>query len=229
MWTIYKRIKPALFLGLFIILIIASIILAVLFFPDVIGILGGGSGFDYEYGFISFLSLFVALVSILIALGVWVRFRQSLAINRSIGYFEKNSRIGKEELLRVSAGDFEKYIRGLLEKNFWITKNPYRGLKKAGMNLMAEKFDEAGVNHQIFLSYRNQENPLLPSDIAAFNTALSANRNFSAVLLANPDGAKGILVCPGGFTADAGTEAEKLHLELWDYPKVVELAKTTES
>jgi Restriction endonuclease/Helicase conserved C-terminal domain len=113
----------------------------------------------------------------------------------------------------LSGVEFEGYVKRLLERKGWHVETTLL-TRDRGIDLIARRIDEVGVDMTLYIQCKNHTSPVGVEVVRALNGALPK-------LLS---GARGVLVCPSGFTAAAIAFAKECDLALWDRHHLFTLA-----
>ena len=113
----------------------------------------------------------------------------------------------------MSGVEFETYVQRLLERKGWkVETTPIT--RDRGLDLIARRVDEVGVETSLYIQCKNHASPVGVEVARALNGALPKQLS----------GARGVLVCPSGFTASAVAFAKERDLVLWDRHQLFTLA-----
>lgn len=113
----------------------------------------------------------------------------------------------------MSGVEFEEYLKRLLEQKGWrVETTPLT--RDKGIDLIAKREDEVGVEVSLYIQCKNHSSPVGVGTVRELNGALPKQ-------LA---GARGVLVCPSGFTGDASAFAKERGITLWDWHHLFELS-----
>jgi hypothetical protein len=113
----------------------------------------------------------------------------------------------------LSGVEFERYVQRLLERKGWrVETTPLT--RDRGLDLIARRKDEVGVELTLYIQCKNHASPVGVEIARALNGALPKHLS----------GARGVLVCPSGFTAAAIAFAKECDLTLWDRHHLFTLA-----
>ena len=113
----------------------------------------------------------------------------------------------------MSGVEFEEYLKQLLEQKGWrVETTPLT--RDKGIDLIAKREDEVGVEVSLYIQCKNLSSPVGVGTVRELNGALP--KQFA--------GARGALVCPSGFTADAIAFAKERGIALWDRHHLFELS-----
>jgi len=128
----------------------------------------------------------------------------------------KSARRGAEPLVNhaeLSGVEFERYVQRLLERKGWrVETTPLT--RDRGIDLIARRKDEVGVEMALYTQCKHHASPVGVEIARALNGALPQHLS----------GARGVLVCPSGFTASAIAFAKECDLALWDRHRLFTLA-----
>jgi SNF2 family DNA or RNA helicase len=117
----------------------------------------------------------------------------------------------------LSGVEFERYVKRLLEwKGWWVDTTPIT--RDRGIDLIARRDDEVGGQVVLYIQCKNHASPVGVEVVRELNGALPKQLS----------GARGILVCPSGFTASAMTFAQERGLALWDRHHLFTLSQAEE-
>ena len=113
----------------------------------------------------------------------------------------------------MSGVEFETYVQRLLERKGWkVETTPIT--RDRGIDLIARRVDKVGVETSLYIQCKNYALPVGVELARALNGALPQRLS----------GARGVLVCPSGFTASAIAFAKERDLLLWDRHQLFTLA-----
>ena len=113
----------------------------------------------------------------------------------------------------MSGVEFETYVQRLLERKGWqVETTPMT--RDRGIDLIARRVDEVGVELILYIQCKNHASPVGVEVARALNGALPKQLS----------GARGVLVCPSGFTASTIAFAKERDLTLWDRHQLFTLA-----
>jgi SNF2 family DNA or RNA helicase len=113
----------------------------------------------------------------------------------------------------MSGVEFEVYVQRLLERKGWhVETTPLT--RDRGIDLIARRDDEVGVEMTLYVQCKNHSSPVSVEVVRELNGALPKHSS----------GARGVLVCPSGFTAAALAFAKERGLALWDRHHLFTLA-----
>ncbi|MBI4481380.1 MAG: restriction endonuclease [Acidobacteria bacterium] len=105
----------------------------------------------------------------------------------------------------MSGLEFEDYVKRLLEHKGWrVETTPLT--RDGGIDLIARRNDDVGVEVTLYVQCKNHSSPV----------GVDVARELNGSLPRQLGGARGVLVCPSGFTADAIAFAKERGLTLWD-------------
>lgn len=120
----------------------------------------------------------------------------------------KSARRGVEAAVNyteMSGVEFERYVKRLMERKGWrVETTPLT--RDRGIDLVARRLDDVGVEMTLYVQCKNHASPVGVEVVRALNGALPKQLS----------GARGVLVCPSGFTAAALAFAKERDLALWD-------------
>ena len=104
----------------------------------------------------------------------------------------------------MSGIEFEDYVKKLLESKGWeVEATP--PTRDGGVDLIARRDDEIGLESILYVQCKNYASPV----------GVDVVRELNGVLPRQLIGTRGVLVCPGGFTADAIAFAKDREIALW--------------
>lgn len=113
----------------------------------------------------------------------------------------------------MSGLEFEDYVKRLLEHKGWrVETTPLT--RDGGIDLIARRNDDVGVEVTLYVQCKNHSSPV----------GVDVVRELNGSLPRQLAGARGVLVCPSGFTADAIAFAKERGLTLWDRHHLFELS-----
>jgi HJR/Mrr/RecB family endonuclease len=113
----------------------------------------------------------------------------------------------------MSGVEFETYVQRLLERKGWnVEMTPIT--RDRGIDLIARRRDAVGVETVLYIQCKNHASPVGVEIARALNGALPKQLS----------GARGVLVCPSGFTASTIAFAKERDLTLWDRHQLFTLA-----
>jgi len=105
----------------------------------------------------------------------------------------------------MSGLEFEDYVKRLLEHKGWrVETTPLT--RDGGIDLIALRNDDVGVEVTLYVQCKNHSSPV----------GVDVARELNGSLPRQLAGARGVLICPSGFTADAIAFAKERGLTLWD-------------
>jgi HJR/Mrr/RecB family endonuclease len=118
----------------------------------------------------------------------------------------------------MSGAEFEEYVKGLLERRGWRveTTPPTRD---GGIDLIASRVIDMGGEITLYIQCKNYVSP----------AGVEVIRQLNGVLPIHRSGARGVVVCPSGYTADARSFARDRGITLWDREHLLELSQSVES
>jgi len=101
--------------------------------------------------------------------------------------------------------EFEGHVKGLLERRGWnVEVTP--PTRDGGVDLIARSDDNLGLQTVVYVQCENTSTPV----------GVEVVRQLNGVLATKEPGARGMVVCPAGFTAEASRFARGGRIELWD-------------
>jgi hypothetical protein len=113
----------------------------------------------------------------------------------------------------MSGVEFEMYVKRLLERKGWrVETTPLT--RDRGIDLIARRDDAVGVEVTLYVQCKNHASPV----------GVEVARELNGALPKHLSGARGVLVCPSGFTATAMSFAKERGLALWDRHHLFTLA-----
>ena len=113
----------------------------------------------------------------------------------------------------MSGVEFEEHVKRLLERRGWrLETTPLT--RDGGIDLIARRDDDVGVEVTLYVQCKNHASPVGVDVVRELNGALPRQQS----------GARGVLVCPSGFTADTISFAQDRGLALWDRHHLFDLA-----
>lgn len=105
----------------------------------------------------------------------------------------------------MSGIEFEAYVKHLLENKKWLVEaTPVT--RDGGIDLIARRLDDVGVEVTLYLQCKNHVSPV----------GVDAVRELNGALPKLLSGARGVIVCPSGFTPYAISFAKDREIVLWD-------------
>jgi SNF2 family DNA or RNA helicase len=113
----------------------------------------------------------------------------------------------------MSGEDFERYVKGLLEQKGWRTETTPR-TRDAGIDLIARRTDEVGAEVTLYIQCKNLSQVCGVEVVRELNGAMPRHH----------PGARGVVVCPSGFSGDAVSWARERGILLWDRERLFELS-----
>lgn len=115
--------------------------------------------------------------------------------------------------VEMSGIEFERYVQRLMKRKGWrVETTPLT--RDRGIDLIARRDDEVGVEMTLYVQCKNHASPVGVEVVRELNGALPKHLS----------GARGVLVCPSGFTAAALAFAKERDLALWDRHHLFTLA-----
>ena len=114
----------------------------------------------------------------------------------------------------MSGEDFEQYVKHLLERKGWRTETTPR-TRDAGIDLIAYHTDEVGAEVTLYVQCKNLSTPCGVEVVRELNGAMPRFH----------PGARGVVVCPSGFSGDAVSWARERGVLLWDRERLFELSR----
>jgi restriction system protein len=114
----------------------------------------------------------------------------------------------------MSGEDFEQYVKQLLERKGWRTETTPR-TRDAGIDLIARRTDEVGAEVTLYVQCKNLSSPCGVEVVRELNGAMPRHH----------PGARGVVVCPSGFSGDAVSWARERGVLLWDREQLFELSR----
>ncbi len=109
--------------------------------------------------------------------------------------------------------EFEGYVKGLLERRGWqVETTPLT--RDGGIDLIALREDDVGLEVRLYLQCKNHSSPVSVDVVRELNGALPKQQA----------GARGVVVCPSGFTADAIAFGKDRGIVLWNRHHLFELS-----
>jgi len=110
--------------------------------------------------------------------------------------------------------EFEGYVKGLMERRGWrVETTPVT--RDGGIDLIARREDDVGLEMTLYIQCKNHSSPVGVDVVRELNGALPRQH----------PGARGVVVCPSGFTTDAIAFAKDRGLALWDRHQLFELSR----
>ncbi len=101
--------------------------------------------------------------------------------------------------------EFEHHVKELLERRKWeVEITP--ATRDSGIDLIARNADSLGLESIVYIQCKNLSPP----------AGVDVVRQLIGVLATREPGARGMVVCPGGFTLEARRFAHGQRIELWD-------------
>jgi len=101
--------------------------------------------------------------------------------------------------------EFEYHVRGLLERRGWdVEITP--AARDGGVDLIARAADNLGLEAVVYVQCKNTSTPV----------GVEIVRQLNGVLATKEPGARAMVVCPAGFTAEARRCGQSGRIELWD-------------
>jgi len=114
----------------------------------------------------------------------------------------------------MSGEDFEQYVKQLLERKGWRVETTPR-TRDAGIDLIARRADEVGAEMTLYIQCKNLSSSCGVEVVRGLNGAMPRYH----------PGARGVVVCPSGFSADAVSWARERGILLWDRERLFELSR----
>jgi len=114
----------------------------------------------------------------------------------------------------MSGEDFEQYVKQLLERKGWRTETTPR-TRDAGIDLVARRTDEVGAEVTLYIQCKNLSSPC----------GVEVARELNGAMPRHHPGARGVVVCPSGFSGDAVSWAKERGILLWDRERLFELSR----
>jgi hypothetical protein len=114
----------------------------------------------------------------------------------------------------MSGEDFEQYVKQLLERKGWRTETTPR-TRDAGIDLIAHRTDEVGAELTLYIQCKSLSSPCGVEVVRELNGAMPRHH----------PGARGVVVCPSGFSGDAVSWAKERGILLWDRERLFELSR----
>jgi hypothetical protein len=109
--------------------------------------------------------------------------------------------------------EFEGYVQHLLEHKGWhVETTPLT--RDGGIDLIALREDDVGLEVRLYIQCKNHSSPVAVDVVRELNGALPKQQS----------GARGVVVCPSGFTADAIAFAKDRGIALWNRHQLFELS-----
>lgn len=148
-----------------------------------------------------------------------------LSIEELFGVFEltppaqaqslRRSVMGPVNYAELSGVEFERYVQRLLARKGWnVETTPVT--RDRGIDLIARRDDDVGGEVVLYIQCKNHASPVGVEVVRELNGALPKQLS----------GARGVLVCPSGFTASAIAFAQERGLALWDRHHLFTLVQT---
>lgn len=101
--------------------------------------------------------------------------------------------------------EFERHVKSLLERRGWnIEITP--PVRDGGVDLIARSADNLGLETVVYVQCKNTSMPV----------GVEVVRQLNGVLVTKEPGARALVVCPAGFTAEARRFGQGGRIELWD-------------
>lgn len=101
--------------------------------------------------------------------------------------------------------EFEHHVKEILERLRWQVEVT-RPTRDGGVDLVARSADSLGLETIVYVQCKNLPMP----------AGVDVVRQLNGVLATKEPGARGMVVCPGGFTPEARRFAQGGRIELWD-------------
>lgn len=114
----------------------------------------------------------------------------------------------------MSGEEFEQYVQRLLHQKGWRTETTPR-TRDAGIDLIARRIDEVGAEVTLYIQCNNLSSPCGVEVVRGLNGAMPRYH----------PGARGVVVCPSGFSGDAVAWAAERGILLWDRERLRELSR----
>ena len=109
--------------------------------------------------------------------------------------------------------EFEGYVKRLLERRGWhVETTPLT--RDGGIDLIALREDDVGLEVRLYIQCKNHSSPVAVDVVRELNGALPKQQA----------GARGVVVCPSGFTVDAIAFAKDRGIALWNRHHLFELS-----
>jgi len=109
--------------------------------------------------------------------------------------------------------EFEGHVKRLLEHRGWhVETTPLA--RDGGIDLIALREDDVGLEVRLYIQCKNHSSPVAVDEV----------RELNGVLPKQQAGARGVVVCPSGFTADATAFAKDRGIALWNRHHLFELS-----
>jgi hypothetical protein len=101
--------------------------------------------------------------------------------------------------------EFEQHVKSVLEQRGWKVETTPR-TRDGGVDLIARCIDNLGLETVVYVQCKNTAGP----------ASVEVVRQLNGVLATKEPGARGMVVCAGGFTLEARRFAKGGRIELWD-------------
>jgi HJR/Mrr/RecB family endonuclease len=105
----------------------------------------------------------------------------------------------------MSGVDFEHHVKSLLGRHGWNVQIAPLS-RDGGVDLIARRADNIGLETVVYVQCKNTLTPV----------GVEVIRQLNGVLATREPGARGMLVCPAGFTTEARRFAQGGRIHLWD-------------
>jgi superfamily II DNA or RNA helicase len=114
----------------------------------------------------------------------------------------------------IGGVEFEGHVKRLLEQKKWqVETTPLT--RDGGIDLIARRNDDIGVEITLYIQCKNHASPV----------GVDVIRELNGVMPKGAAGARGIVICPSGFTTDAMSFAKDRGIALWDRHHLFELSE----
>jgi HJR/Mrr/RecB family endonuclease len=114
----------------------------------------------------------------------------------------------------MSGVEFERYTERLLERHGWQVTSTM-GSHDGGIDLIAVRLDELGVESRLYVQCKNQAAPVGPAVVRELNGAMR-----------HAPGARGVVACPAGATPEAAAFAHERGILIWDAERLRQMERT---